>query len=136
MNLFKKIKNIFRNHASVSIEISPRLKRVIDFYPFAVVLTNYDYLNPTILYSNRKHARLTGFLLENILRQSPKIFQGKNTKQEIKDDMKKCLSESSFWHGNVINYKKDGTEIYINLLIFAITYGTEKYYVALKRKAK
>lgn len=111
------------------------VKKVIDYYPFAAVVTSYDYLKPEILYANGKHTRLTGFRTEDVVGQSPKIFQGKNTSQKVKDDMKHCLSVSSFWHGDVINYRKDGEEIALTLLIFAIKHNEEKFYVVLKKKA-
>lgn len=115
--------------------IPDSLKKVIDRYDTAAVITTYDSENPVILYANRKHKTLTGYTNDELVGYVPRKFQGKNTSEKVREDIRKELKRNSFWYGNTINYKKDGTEIEIQLFIFAICFEGEKYYVALKKLA-
>jgi PAS domain S-box-containing protein len=109
------------------------LKKVIDDYDTAAVLTVYDTNEPQILYANKLHKKLTGYSTSEVANKTPKIFQGAKTSEQTRKEMHKELSRSSFWHGTVVNYRKNGEEISVNLLIFAICYEGHKYYVALKK---
>lgn len=109
------------------------LKKVIDRYGDAAVVTAYDSIDPTILYANKRHKKLTGYSTEEIAGKTPRVFQGKNTSAKTKREMRDDLKRSSFWHGEVINYRKNGEEIHVNVVIFAICYEGKKYYIALKK---
>ena len=109
------------------------LKKIIDRYDMAAVLTVYDANSPLILYTNKKHKKLTGYSPKELIGKTPKELQGKNTSDKIRKEIRDGLHKSSFWNGHVINYQKNGEEISINLVIFAICYEGHKYYVALKK---
>jgi PAS domain S-box-containing protein len=113
--------------------IPDSLKKVVDRYDTAAVITTYDAENPVILYANKKHKTLTGYTNDEVIGYVPRKFQGKNTSDSVKRDIRKELKKSSFWHGNTINYKKNGVETEIQLFIFAICFEGEKYYVSLKK---
>ncbi len=115
--------------------VPENLRKIIDRYDTAALLTVYDVEEPNILYANGKHKKLTGYKTEEVIGEKPRMFQGKNTSDKVKKEMRQELSKSSFWHGRVVNYKRSGEETYINLVIFAITYEGHKYYVALKKVA-
>jgi hypothetical protein len=99
----------------------------------ASAILTHSIDNPTILYSNMAHDKLTGYTNVELIGESPKIFQGKNTNRDTVLDIKKSLFECSYWSGNIINYTKDGIEIDIHLLIFGIIFQDVKYFVVYKK---
>ncbi len=133
MNFLAKIARIFSQFSSVEGFVPTKLKKIIDKYELPAVLAAYDCHNPTILYANKHHQRLMGYSVNELIGERPTKFQGKNTSEQTKKQMRDELKKSSFWHGNVINYRKDGSEVSVNLVIFAICYEGKKFYVVLKK---
>lgn len=119
-----------------TIGVPEALQKAIDNYGLPAVLTTYDSDIPLILYCNKKHVKLTGYSLDDCIGMSPKMFQGKNTDSSIRSEIRDSLKSSSFWNGRVVNYKKNGEEYRINLIIFGVCHLGTKYYVALKRPEK
>jgi len=130
--VLKRLKKLFQSR-EIEVGLPKKLTQIIDDYELPAILTTYDAVNPLVLHGNKKHCKLTGYQNKEIIGKSPKTFQGKLTADGVKRDIRESLSKSSFWHGDVINYKKDGTSQKINLIIFGICFDGNKYYVALKK---
>lgn len=99
----------------------------------SAVLT-YSIDHPIILYTNKEHDKLTGYTSEELVGKSPKIFQGKNTNKSTIKCMKKSRIDNSYWLGNVKNYRKNGEEIDIQIMIFAVIFREVKYYIVYKNE--
>ena len=65
---------------------------------------------PTILYANPAFGRLVGRGLDDIVGQSPRFMQGKETRRETLDTFHRALAAGDRFHGYVTNYRGDGTK--------------------------
>lgn len=81
----------------------------------AVVITTSDLTppGPQIVYVNKAFERMTGYSKDEILGQSPRILQGPRTDRNVLEKLKVHLSQNRVFHGETINYRKDGTEYYL-----------------------
>ena len=79
----------------------------------SVVITNADVDNPLFIYVNPAFTKLTGYSFEEAIGKNPKILQGEKTDRTVIDRLKKSLKEGGFFQGTTINYKKDGSEYYV-----------------------
>lgn len=77
----------------------------------AVVITDAGTTpsGPRIIYANPAFCSLTGYGLEELLGQNPRILQGPLTNQDVIDELRECLREGRFFRGSTINYRKNGT---------------------------
>ena len=79
--------------------------------PVGVVVTDTtcDEPGPIILYCNPAFARLTGRDEHEIIGQSPRFMQGKETRREALDVFRRALETGDRYHGYLTNYRRDGT---------------------------
>lgn len=76
----------------------------------AVTGTDIALPGPTILYANPAFGRLVGRDLDDIVGQSPRFMQGKETRQETLDTFRRALAAGERFHGYLTNYRADGTK--------------------------
>src|ERR1700712_793429 len=69
-----------------------------------------DAPGPTILYANAAFGRLVGRDPDDIIGQSPRFMQGKETRRETLDTFHRALAAGERFHGYVTNYRGDGTK--------------------------
>jgi len=100
----------------------------------SVVITNADVDNPLFMYVNPAFTRQTGYTSEEVIGRNPKILQGEKTDRTVIDRLKKSLKERTFFQGTTINYKKDGSEYYVEWNISPIfdTKGVLTYFVSFQ----
>ncbi|AWV19809.1 MULTISPECIES: PAS domain-containing protein [Methylobacteriaceae] len=65
---------------------------------------------PTILYANPAFGRLVGRDPDEIVGQSPRFMQGKETRRETLDTFHRALVAGERFHGYLTNYRADGTK--------------------------
>lgn len=77
-----------------------------------IVITDpvIDAPGPTILYANPAFAHLVGRDLSDIIGQSPRFMQGKETRQTVLDAFRHALVKGERFHGYVTNYRANGTK--------------------------
>jgi diguanylate cyclase (GGDEF)-like protein/PAS domain S-box-containing protein len=78
----------------------------------AVVITTMD-LNPPgpqIVYVNEAFCRMTGYAAEEIVGKTPRILQGPKTSRTELVRLRRLLSRGEPFEGELINYRKDGSE--------------------------
>lgn len=77
-----------------------------------IVVTNtmVDPSGPTILYANAAFGRLVGRNLRDIVGQTPRFMQGKETRRETLDTFHRALASGERFHGYLANYRADGTK--------------------------
>ena len=88
-----------------------------------------------IVYSNPAFSELTGYGPHEVIGQSPSILQGPNTDQAVIERLNKDISAGKLFHGQAINYRKDGSEFMMEWKIVPIRDEKDEitHYLALQR---
>jgi PAS domain S-box-containing protein len=89
-----------------------------------------------VVYVNPAFCELTGYGPHEVVGKSPSILQGPNTDKEVLDRLNKNIAEGELFHGQAINYRKDGSEFMMDWKIAPITNENEEitHYLAIQRK--
>ncbi|GAB4456234.1 MAG: hypothetical protein OHK0029_13850 [Armatimonadaceae bacterium] len=92
-------------------------------------------VGPRILFVNDAFERHTGYTREKVLGQTPQILQGPKTQPEALERIRKALNNWQPVREELINYKKSGEEIWLELDIVPIADETGYYthWVAIER---
>lgn len=88
------------------------LQSAIESAADSVLITDaqLDSPGPRILYVNRAFAQMTGYDREDVLGRTPRILQGPKTDRAVLDRLRERLEQGLNFHGEAINYRKDGSE--------------------------
>ena len=76
--------------------------------------------NKKITYINQAIRQLTGYSAEEMLGKSCDLLQGKNTDPQLILQMRESLNQCKAFKGEIINYRKDGSEFWNELVISPI----------------
>lgn len=103
----------------------------------SIIITN-AHLNspgPEIVYVNPAFTEMTGYEAEEVLGRSPRMLQGKDTERAVLDALKRTIAQGNSFHGEAINYHKDGSEFYVEWNITPIRSSQQEitHYVAIQR---
>lgn len=104
----------------------------------AVVITEAEPVQlpgPHIVYINQAFTRMMGYEAEEIVGKTPRILQGPNTDAETLQHVRSALKSWQPVLVEIINYHKNGSEIWIELSIFPVAdqTGRYNYWVAIQR---
>jgi PAS domain S-box-containing protein len=72
-----------------------------------------DLPGPFIIYVNGAFEKMTGWKREEILGKNPRFLQGPKTEKNIFQDLRNIIERGDVWEGQTINYKKDGSEFFM-----------------------
>jgi PAS domain S-box-containing protein len=87
-----------------------------------------------IVYVNDAFTEMTGYEAEEVLGKTPGMLQGPKTEQEVLDRLDRKLQNDAPFHGETINYRKDGSEFTIEWKVLPITHqGETTHHVAVQR---
>ena len=88
-----------------------------------------------IIYVNPAFSQITGYKKEEVIGQTPRIFQGENTSQKELERIDKAIKKQESVEVEYINYRKDGTEFWANTLITPVfnEEGTLTNWVSIRR---
>lgn len=78
-----------------------------------ITTAKLDPPHPKIVFVNPAFSQMTGYTAEEVLGKSPRLLQGPNTDRAVLDDLRQHLFNGTPFHGEAINYHKDGSEFYI-----------------------
>lgn len=79
-----------------------------------IAITNCDWESGIkFVYVNRAFCNETQYLKEELIGQSPKIFQGKDSDKKVLKELKTELIRNENFVGQSVNYRKDGTAYYV-----------------------
>jgi len=94
-----------------------------------------DLPGPRILFINPAFTKMTGYTAKEVLGKNPRILQGEHTDKAVLARLRAALARGEAFHGEVINYRKDGSEFYAELHITPIRdpKGILTHFVAIKR---
>ena len=104
----------------------------------AVLITEAEPIHepgPRILYANPAFTRMTGYTLEEVLGKTPRILQGQKTDRASLDRIGTALETWQSVRVELINYRKDGTEFWVEMSIVPITdkNGWFSHWVSVQR---
>ncbi|NJN28263.1 MAG: PAS domain S-box protein [Cyclobacteriaceae bacterium] len=88
----------------------------------SVLITDADLSEsgPNIIYVNPAFEKMTGWSKAEVIGKSPRILQGPLTERWIFNNMNHTLQTGQTWSGQTINYRKDGSEFYMQWSIVPI----------------
>ncbi len=75
---------------------------------------------PVIVYVNPAFTRMTGYTREEVVGRSPRFLQGPETDRAVLDRLRADLAAGEPFHGEAVNYRKDGSTYLISWLITAM----------------
>lgn len=95
-----------------------------------------DAPGPELLYVNQAFTRITGYDLTEVLGRTPRLLQGPKTDRSQLDKIRTALQEQKPVQVELLNYRKDGSEFWVELNIVPITSkeGKVTHWVALQRE--
>jgi diguanylate cyclase (GGDEF)-like protein/PAS domain S-box-containing protein len=104
------------------------LDSVLDQAFNSVVITDASFDNggPLIVKCNPAFSHMTGYSMDELIGQSPRILQGPDTDPAVIRELRCCLHEGRFFQGSTVNYRKDGTPYYVEWNISPIHDGSGK----------
>lgn len=108
-----------------------KLSRTIEQAPLSVAITD---LNGAIEYVNPQFCLVTGYTLDEVRGQNPRVLKSGETAPEVYREMWETLTRGQVWRGELRNKKKNG-EIYVETAVIAPVVderGRPTHYVALK----
>ena len=104
----------------------------------AVLITEIEPIDepgPRILYANEAFTRMTGYSLEEVLCKTPRILQGSKTDRVELNKIRAALSRWEPVTVELINYRKDGSDFWIELSIVPVANkdGWFTHWIAVQR---
>ena len=113
-------------------------RRAVEVCPDAVMITEaepFDPPGPRILYVNEAFTRVTGYTAEEVIGQTPRILQGQGTSAEARAFVKGMLSKWRPVRQEILNYRKDGTPIWLDMNIAPVAdaSGWYTHWVSVER---
>lgn len=83
----------------------------------AVLITEADSLDPPgpkIVWANQAFSRMTGYDVDEIIGETPRIFQGPDTDRVTLNKVRSALQKERDVDAETVNYRKDGTPYIVN----------------------
>jgi PAS domain S-box-containing protein len=101
------------------------LRAAVEAVGEAIVITGpeLDPPGPRIEYANAGFTRMTGHTAEEVVGRTPRILQGPDTDRAVLDRMRAALEAGRPFRGEAVNYRKDGTEFFVEWLITPVLGG-------------
>ena len=94
---------------------NPLLKAAVESANDAIIITEaaLELPGPRIEYVNPAFTRMTGYSAEEVIGQNPRLLQGPRTDRKLLERLREDLKNSRSFHGETINYRKDGSEYFV-----------------------
>ncbi|WP_102796470.1 sensor domain-containing diguanylate cyclase [Bowmanella denitrificans] len=112
---------------------------IVDNAQDVIIVTEADNidkpLGPRIVYVNKAFELLTGYSKAEVVGETPRILQGKDTDIEELARIKKALANKEAINTTILNYSKTGHPYWLNINIFPLKnkYGEVTHFAALER---
>jgi PAS domain S-box-containing protein len=87
-----------------------------------------------IVYVNDAFTRMTGYESDEVLGHTPGMLQGPKTDRAVLDELDLKLARGETFHGQTVNYRKDGSEFTIEWKVTPVVVdGRTTHYLAVQR---
>jgi len=108
-----------------------KLMQAVEQNPNSIVITDLD---ANIEYANPAFMQVTGYTLQEVMGQNPRILHSGKTPNERYIEMWSQLTQGKSWKGEFVNCRKDGTEYTELVSISPVRQsdGTISNYLAIK----
>jgi PAS domain S-box-containing protein len=102
----------------------------------AVLITIPDFTKPAIIYANAAFTRMTGYSLVEVLDRTPSLLQGAKTDRRKLAQIRKNLALGIPIQVELINYRKDRSEYWVELNIVPLftSDGKLQHFVSIQRE--
>lgn len=92
-------------------------------------------LSPKIIYANKALCKHTEYAFEELIGETPRIFQGTLTDKASTDRIRQALVEQIPCTETLLNYTKTGTPFWVQMNIFPLTndFGEVTHFAAVQR---
>lgn len=99
-----------------------------------ILVTNLDL---RIEFASQGVLAMTGYLPEEVIGKSPKIFQGENTSKEKRNMIREAITAQQPFEAVMLNYRKNGETYDCHIRSFPIfnTKGKLSHFIALEKAA-
>ncbi len=113
------------------------LKAAVESANDGIIITEaaLDLPGPRIEYVNPAFCRMTGYSIEELIGQTPRILQGPDTDLAMLHTLRGTLHEAGTFHAETVNYRKGGEPYYVEWRITAVNDAAGKLtqWVAIQR---
>ena len=104
----------------------------------AIMITEAEPIDepgPRIIYVNEAFTRMTGYTKEEVLGKTPRILQGPKSDRTQLDQFRSALKQWQPTMVELINYRKDGSEFWVEISIVPVANaeGWYTHWVAVER---
>ncbi|MEO0687561.1 MAG: PAS domain-containing protein, partial [Cyanobacteria bacterium J06649_11] len=104
----------------------------------AVLITDAEPIDepgPRIIYVNEAFTRTTGYTLEEVIGKTPRILQGPKTNRQALAKVRQALANWQPVTVETINYRKDGSEFWVEFSIVAVANkrGLYTHWISVQR---
>ncbi len=108
-----------------------KLSVAVEQSPSSIVITDLD---ANIVYANATFVQQTGYMLDEIIGQNPRMLHSGKTSRATYDELWAHLMRGEKWQGELINRRKDGSEYIEAVRISPVRDGGGKVvnYLAIK----
>ena len=95
-----------------------RFSLAVEQSPSGILMTD---MQGTILYVNASFERITGYSREEALGKNPRILKSGQQDPETYQKLWEAIKKEGEWRGELINRRKDGSEIWVRTSISSVT---------------
>jgi len=99
------------------------LRSIVENANDAILVTEaepFDEPGPRIVYVNETFTRMTGYAMEDVVGKTPRILQGPETDAAARREIRTALERWRSVRVELKNYRKDGTEFWVELNIVPV----------------
>jgi PAS domain S-box-containing protein len=108
------------------------------FESVMITTAEADHDRYPIVYVNEAFTAMTGYSVEEVIGKTPAILQGPKTDAAVLERLAADLSAGRLFHGQAINYRKDGSEFAIEWKVVPVAdvQGAVTHFVAVQRETR
>ena len=134
MKIQKDVFDIFEKDPNYRIIMKRLLEASMEESFNSIIITEAGKGYP-IIYVNPAFCELTGYGPNEVIGMSPAILQGPKTDMDVIRKLGEDIEVGNVFHGQAINYRKDGSEFMMEWKIAPIRNENEEitHYMAIQR---